>query len=185
MYRVSAFGVLVLGVATVLAQQAKPTRPNELVVGKLVCVAPVETNLDQWILDFLRRWGKYKVTGDCEGADLVVRTHNPEKELELEMRQGVPQPKGEGKRFPVPGQKKERKEPAALSVTVSDWATNEPLWYADILDRKQKKDEPDPPVGPETKIFARGMTPDQLAQRITARLREYVEGLEKAGPAKP
>jgi hypothetical protein len=162
------------------AQQASPKKPNELVAGKLVYVAPMPANLDQWILDFLRRWGKYKVTGDPEGVDMVVKAYNPEKEMQLEMRGGVPQPRGEPRKLPVPIPRKQREELPAVSISVIDWVTNESLWHADILDRKQKKDEPDPPPGPHTKIFGRGMTPDQLAQKITTRLREYVTQLEQA-----
>jgi hypothetical protein len=171
---------LVLFVGQGAAQQASPKKPNELVTGKLVYVAPMPDNLDQWILDFLRRWGKYKVTGDPEGVDLVIKAYNPEKETELEMRGGVPQPRREGRRLPVPIPRKQREELPAVSISVIDWVTNEPLWHADILDRKQKKDEPDPPAGPHTKIFARGMMPDQLAQKVTTRLREYVTQLEQA-----
>src|SRR5690348_3253249 len=77
---------LVLGLALGFAvfpaagQQTEPKRPNKLVTAKLICVTPMEANLDQWILDDLRAWGKYRVTGDPEGADLVVRAYKPEKE---------------------------------------------------------------------------------------------------------
>jgi hypothetical protein len=170
----------VLAAGRAVAQQASPKKPNELVAGKLLYVAPMPANLDEWILDYLRRWGKYKVTGNPEGVDLVVKAYSPEKEMELEMRGGVPQPRGEGRRLPSPIPGKKHEELPAVSITVFDWVTNEPLWHADILDRKQKKDEANPPPGPQTKIFARGLATDQLAQRITAKLREYVGQLEQA-----
>jgi len=176
--------VLILAAVPAFGQQAATNKPNELLVGKLIYVAPMPAGLDQWIMDFLRRWGKYKVTGDPEGVDLVIKAYNPEKALELEKRGGVPQPRGEGRRLPVPVPRKERQELPAISISVIDWVTDEPLWHADILDRKQKKDEENPPAGPRTKIYARGMTPDQLAQKVTARLREYVTELEKAGGEK-
>ena len=67
-----------------LGQQAPAEKPNELVVGKLIYVASMPDGLDQWIIDFLRRWGKYKVTSNPEGVDLVIQAANPEKELRLE-----------------------------------------------------------------------------------------------------
>jgi hypothetical protein len=139
--------------------------------------------LDQWIIDFLRRWGKYKVTSDPEGVDLVIQATNPEKELRLETRAGTAQPRGAG-RPPLPGRKEKHDELPAISISVIDWVTNQPVWYADILNRKQKKDEATPPAGPQTKIFARAMTSDQLAQKVVAKLREYEEGLEKSASGK-
>jgi len=62
---------------------------------------------------------------------------------------------------------------------VIDWVTDEPVWQAEVLNRKQKKDEPDPPPGPKTQIFARDLSPDQIAQRVATKLREYVTSLEK------
>lgn len=170
--------ILMLVALPAAGQQSSPKKPNELVVGKLVHVEPMPANLDQWMLEFLRRWGKYKLTGDPEGVDLVIRADKPEKPTEYEMRGGVPQPRGEGRRFPLP--KRERQEPPAISISVIDWVTGEFLWHADILDRKPKKDEPEAPAGPRTRIFARGLTPDQLALKVTTKLREYVTELEKA-----
>jgi len=169
--------LLILATTPGFAQQAPAEKVNELVAGKLIYVAPMPDDLDQWILDFMRRWGKYKATGNPEGVDLVMKAFTTEKETEWQMRDGVPQPREERRRFPVPG--KGRKELPVISVSVIDWVTDRPLWHADILNRKQKKDELDPPAGPHTQIFARDMTPDQLAQKLTARLREYVTELEK------
>lgn len=149
--------------------QAAARKPNELVAGKLVHVAPMPASLDQWIIDFLRRWGKYKLTGDPEGVDLVIRAQMPQKDTEYQVRGGVPRPR------------KEKEEPPVLSISVIDWVTNETLWRAEVLDKKQKKDEPEPPSGPVTHIFARGMTPDQLALKVTRKLQDYVTQLEKPG----
>ena len=176
--------VLLLAAAPALGQEAPPKKLNELVAGKLVYVAPMPSNLDQWILDFLRRWGKYKVTGDPEGVDLVIKANKPEKDTELVMRGGVPQPRDERRRLPAPVPRKEHQEVPVISISVINWVTNAPLWHADILDRKQKKDEPDPASGPHTKIFARGMTPDQLAMKVTRTLQAYVGELEKTSQLK-
>ena len=162
---------LAVNLASTLAagQQTKPKRTNKLVTAKLICVTSMEDNLDQWILDDLRAWGKYRVTGDPEGADLVMRAYKPEKEPRYRVgREGIPQPKGE------------RHELPALSVTVVDWVTNERLWEAEILNKKPKSQDAEPSPGPETQVYARGLKPDQLAQKLTRKLRDYVETLEKA-----
>lgn len=165
-------GVVVVLVAMPAAgQQSASTKPSKLVAGKLAHVEPMPANLDQWILEYLRRWGKYRVTGDPEGVDLIVRANAPERQTQYKTRAGVPQPR-------------ETKDPVVLSLTVIDWVTSEILWHADLLDRKPKKDEPEPPVGPQTRIFVRGLTADQIADKFTAKLREYVNELEKAGSRK-
>jgi hypothetical protein len=166
-----------------LGQQAPAEKPNELVVGKLIYVASMPNGLDQWIIDFLRRWGKYKVTSNPEGVDLVIEAANPQKELQLETRGGTAQPRG-ADRPRLPTSKAKSDELPPLSISVIDWVTSQPVWQADILDRKPKKDEATPPAGPQTKIFARAMTSDQLAQKVIAKLREYEEGLEKSAPGK-
>ena len=166
---------LALGLALIPAagQQTEPKRPNRLVTAKLICVTAMEDNLDQWILDDLRAWGKYRLTGDPEGADLVMRAYGPEKEPRYKVgREGIPQPKGE------------RRELPALSVTVVDWVTNERLWEAEILNKKPKSQDAEASPGPETQIYARGLKPDQLAQKLTRKLRDYVEVLEKAEGSK-
>jgi hypothetical protein len=164
-------------------QQAPAGKPNELVVGKLIYVASMPNGLDQWIIDFLRRWGKYKVTSNSEGVDLVIEAANPENQLRLETRGGTAQPKG-ADRPHLPNSKAKSDELAPISISVIGWVTNQPLWQADILNRKPKKDEATPPAGPQTKIFARAMTSDQLAQKVVAKLREYEEGLEKSAAGK-
>jgi hypothetical protein len=114
---------------------------------------------------------------------LVLKSYKPETETEWESRDGIPVPKGEGRRTPL--SRKKREDLPAVSFSVVDWVTNEPLWQADVLDRKQKKDEPDPPAGPRTKIFARDMSPDQIAHRVATKLREYVTKLEKGEGSQP
>lgn len=171
-------GVLAGICAVAQAQQAPSAKPNELVVGKLIYVEPMSDGLDQWIMDFLRRWGKYKVTSNPEGVDLVIRGEAPDKELKLQSRSGTAEPKGAG-RPRLPSSKGEREELPAISITVVDWVSSQALWEADILDRKQKKKEADPLAGPRTKIFAKSMTPDQLAMAIVRRLKEYEAELER------
>jgi hypothetical protein len=175
-------GILVLAVAPVSGQQAGAKEVNELIAGKLIYVAPMPNNIDQWITDFLRRWGKYKVTGNPEGVDLVLKAIEPNKETEWEKHQGIPQPKGTGSRLPAPFPRRGKKEDLpVVSVEVVDWVRNQRIWRADVLDRKQKKDEPEPPAGPETTIFAHGMTPDAIAMKVTRTLQAYVAELEKTG----
>lgn len=149
-------------------QQAATKPPSKLVTAKLICVTPMPDNLDQWILDDLLVWGKYKVTGDQEGADLVMRAYKPEREPRYAVgRQGVPEPK------------KERRQPV-VTITVIDWVKNEALWQAEILDKKPKNEGSQPSNGPEVEIDARGLKPDQLAQKLTRKLRDYVDELEKS-----
>jgi hypothetical protein len=177
-------GLVVVGVcALALGQQAPAEKSNQLVVGKLIYVESMPDGLDQWIIDFLRHWGKYKVTSNPEGVDLVIQATNPENDLRIENRAGTAQPRG-ADRPPLPGSKGKHNELPAISISVIDWVTNQPVWHADILNRNQKKHEADLPAGPQTKIFARAMTSDQLAQKIMAKLREYEEGLEKPGSGK-
>jgi hypothetical protein len=180
----SAVCLVVVGTcALALGQQAPAQKPNELVAGKLIYVAPMSDGLDQWLIDFLRRWGKYKVTSNPEGVDLVIQADNPEKDLRLETRAGTAEPRGAG-RPPLPVPKRKRDELPAISISVIAWVTSQPVWHADIMNRNPKKNEATPPAGPETKIFARGMTSDQLAQKVIAMLRRYEEGLEKPAAGK-
>ena len=159
-------------------QQAPAAKPNELVVGKLIYVDSMPDGLDRWIIDFLRRWGKYKVTSNPEGVDLVIQSVDTELELKLQTRAGTAQPKG-ADRPHLPGVKSKRGEPYPLSISVTDWVTSQTVWQANILDRKPKKDDAGP-AGPLTKIYARSLSADQLAQKVVNMLREYEEGLEKS-----
>ena len=185
MGRLSLGVVLLLAVAPVCAQQQVANKkPNELIVGKLIYVAPMPNGIDKWVIDFLQRWGKYKVTSNPEGVDLVMKAYRPDKETEWEMRQGIPQPSDSDKgRYPI--HRKRREDLPFVSISVVDWVTDQQIWNADMINRGRKKNEPELAPGPRTKIYARDMTPDQIAQRITMKLREYVTGLEKGGPVKP
>jgi hypothetical protein len=84
----------------------------------------------------------------------------------------------------LPISRGKRNEPLPASISVISWVSSQPVWQADILDRKPKKDEADLPAGPQTKIFARALTADQIAQKVVAKLKEYEEGLEKSGGGK-
>ncbi len=160
--------ILILSLVQVsIAAQAPASKPNKLVSGKLVYVAPMPTHLDQWVAEYLRSWGKYNVTAIPEGVDLVISAIAPEKETQYTLKKGVPQPK------------KERPGPPALSIRAVDWVTNQTLWEVELVDRKPKKDEPESPPGRSTSLLVRGLTPEQIAQTLTQRLRQYVEQLER------
>jgi hypothetical protein len=179
----SSVFLLVAGICVMAwGQQAPAEKPNELVVGKLIYVDSMPDGLDRWVVDFLRRWGKYKVTGNAEGVDLVIEAVNPEKDLGLETRAGTAQPKGSDRPHLPMSRGKHELPVAAISVIA--WVSSQTVWQADILNRKPKKEETDLPAGPKTKIFAHAMTSDQIAQRIVAKLKEYEEGLEKSGGGK-
>jgi len=165
---------LVLSLAAVtMGGQAPASKPNKLTSGKIVYVAPMPANLDQWFGEELRSWGKYRVTANPEGVDLVMSAIAPDKETEYVSKKGVPQPK------------KERPGPPALSIRVVDWVTNQTLWSAELLNRKPKKDEPESPPGPETSLLVRGLTSEQIAQALTRKFREYVQQLERSQGGKP
>jgi hypothetical protein len=175
--------LMVLGVhAPARGQQAPAAKPNELVVGKLIYVESMQDGLDQWIIDFLRRWGKYKVTTNPEGVDLVIQAVNPDKDLRLETRGGTAEPKG-ADRPHLPISKKHPELPAT-SIAVVNWVSSQTVWQADIVNRKVKKDDADVPAGPQTKIFARDMTSDQIAAKVVDKLKEYEQGLEKPSGGK-
>ncbi len=129
-----------------LAQQSPARKPNELVAGKLIYVASMPDGLDQWISDDLRHWGKYKITSNSEGVDLVIQATNPDQELKLETRGGTAQPKGADR--PHLPHKSKNDEPLPTSISVISWVTSQPVWQADILNRKPKKDEADAPACP-------------------------------------
>jgi hypothetical protein len=159
---------LILSFVTVrMGAQAPATKPSKLVSGKIVYVAPMPTNLDQFLAEELRSWGKYRVTAYPEGVDLVMSANAPEKETQYVRKKGVPQPK------------KERPGPPALSIRVVDWVTNQTLWNGELVNRKPKKDEPELPPGPQTSLLVRGLTPEELAQTVARKFREYVEQLER------
>jgi len=155
--------------AQAAAAEAQANQPNKLVTGKIIYVASMPGDLDRWISEDLNAWRKYRVTANPEGVDLVIRAREPDKETQYKLnRQGLPQPK------------KERAAPPVLSISVIDWVTNHTLCQVNLTDRKLKKDEPEPVAGPQMSVSVRGLTTDQIAQKFVTKLREYVEGLEKA-----
>src|SRR5215470_8638782 len=83
---------------------------NRLITAKLVAVTSMPDGLDRWLIDDLRAWGRYRVTVDAEGADLVIRGFDPERQPEFKMKKGIPQPKRE-----------KHEAPPVLSITVIDW----------------------------------------------------------------
>jgi hypothetical protein len=161
---------LILSSATVIGAQTP--KPNKLVWGKIVYVAPMPANLDQWVIEDLRNWGKYHVTANPEGVDLVISAVEPEEETRYSLKKGVPQPK------------KERPGPPALSISVLDWVTNQTLWHVQLINRKPKKDEPESPPGPHTSLLIRGLPPEQIAETLTRKLRQYVQQLERTESSK-
>ena len=148
------------------AAAADQAQSNRLVAGKLIYVAPMPDNLDRWLMEDLRIWGKYRVTANPEGVDLEIRASVPEKEPRYVLRQGVPHPKKESK-----------EKPQETSIEVVDWVTGQRLWSATLADRKPDRNQPQAAPGPSIEISARGFTPDQLALKLTAELRRYVEQL--------
>ncbi len=156
----------------VVAQETEPATPNELVVGKLIYVEPMRGNLDEWVIDFLRRWGKYEVTGDPQGVDLVWQADIPRWHTEFARdRQGIPRPRT-----------RDEEEQGAVSMAVVDWVTGERLWHVVLSRKKRKKKDPPPPVGPRTKISTRKMSAEQLADELVKALRGYVKQLEGGQP---
>ena len=141
---------------------------NELVVAKWIYVEPMPQDFETWIIEFLRQWGKYKVTGDPEGVDLVWQANIPSRGYQLRRnRQGIPTPRE--------GRPSER---GVVSMSVVDWVTGERLWHAVVVRRKKKKKDPDPPNGPRTRIYSRKMSREQLTDTLVKTLRRYVEELE-------
>ena len=157
------------------AQEPAKEQPNELVAGRLIYVNRMPGDLDRWIVDFLRRWGKYTVTRDPEGVDLVWDAERPGREVRFRRdRSGLPVP-----------EKRDDDERNAISLTITDWVTGEPLWHVVLSNKKRKKKDPLPPAGPRTKVFTRKKNAKQLADRIVERLREYVKQLEDGQGASP
>jgi hypothetical protein len=124
-------------------------------------------NLDQWVAEDLRNWGKYHVTANPEDVDLTMSAIEPENETKYGLKKGVPQPK------------KQHPGPPVLSIKVADWATNQILWDVQLLDRKPKNEEPESPSGPHSSLLARGLKPEEIAQAVTQMLRQYVGQLER------
>lgn len=161
-----ATGAMLAFVATTGTMAAQQTQPNRLVTGKLIYVAPMPNDLDRWLRDDLRIWGKYQVTGNPEGVDLEIRANVAEKEPKYVLRQGVPHPKKEPK-----------DKPQETSIDVMDWVTGQKLWSATLTDKKPDHSSSQAAPGSSVDIAARGLTPDQLALKLSAELRRYVEQL--------
>ena len=123
---------------------------------------------EAWIIEFLRQWGKYKVTGEPEGVDLVWQANIPGRGYRIRRnRQGIPTPRED-----------RSSERGVVTMSVIDWVTGERLWHAVVVQRKKKKKDPDPPNGPRTRIYSRKMSREQLADTLVKTLRSYVEELE-------
>jgi hypothetical protein len=155
--------------------QSKPAKPkpeeNKLVSGKLIYVGPMPGGIDQWLIQDLKDWGRYKTTRNPEGVDLELKSYRPSPK------------RGERERRPVvlvPGPERPRREkrreegPSVAVIDVTNWVTGDVLWSADIVDKKPKKNE-EPATARTTRIFAHGMSSEQLAATITRALRAYVE----------
>lgn len=164
---------LILPAGLAYGAQAHAASAHRLVTAKSIYVEPMPDHLDQWLIQDLRAWGKYQVSGTRQGVDLVIRSKNPDNK-DLFAPHGV-----------VPSIRRPQKTPPVLSVTIVNWVTGERLWQADILNTGPKKNQSPAPPGPRTEIDARHMKPDQIAERCTNLLRHYVEGLEQAPAAKP
>lgn len=147
--------------------QASPSAQNRLITARIAYVAHMPENLDQWLIEDLKAWGKYQITENSQGVDLVIRAKKPQEKPHYVLRNGRVQPRPE-------------KKPPVLSVTAVDWVTGAKLWQANILNESPKENRSSPP-GPETDIYARHMAPDQIAQRCATLLRLYVQHLEQAG----
>jgi hypothetical protein len=158
------------------AQEAQPsspmgTRPNELVAGKLVFVEEMPDNLDAWIADGLRRWGKYHVTANQEGADLVIEAEEGKRKFpgpRLGTPGTVPLPHRNHKNLPV------------ASISVVDWVTNTPLFTADFVNMHggNKHD----PASSHITVRAAGYSAQQIATRFISQLQEYLKTLAAPAP---
>ena len=84
---------LIVGGMSLAGQQASEAKPIKLLSAKLVYIDHMPNNLDQWLIEDLHVWGKYKRTVDPEGVDLVIQAEVPERQTELDMRGGIPRPR--------------------------------------------------------------------------------------------
>ncbi|MGH9452017.1 MAG: hypothetical protein ACRD11_16015 [Terriglobia bacterium] len=164
-------GLVILAPIGCRAQTSPAAGARRLVTAKSIYVKPMPDNLDQWIIQDLRAWGKYQVSANSEGVDLVLSARTPENS-------GLSTPRGVGPRIRRP-----RKAPSISSLTIVNWVTGARLWQVDILNNGPKKGQPPPPSGPRTQIDARHMKPDELAERCTDLLRRYVDALEQTPAA--
>jgi hypothetical protein len=151
-----------------MGQQANQGTESPLTNGKLMYVGKMPENLDAWVVNDLGLWGKYKPTRQIEGVDLVMKTYEPETEVQYKLRKGIPQPKEV--------RKDRGRKHVMFSVIVDDWVTGKQVWKADIMDQKPKRDENSPPAA-DAEINAGGLSSQQIAQAITRELRRYVDHL--------
>lgn len=165
---------LIVSAGSTFAQMQNPLSPNKLLTAKLIYVAPMPNDLDRWVTEDLHAWARYHVSTNPEGVDLEMQSNARQEDTHFVWRNGLPKKQGPNK-----------KVPQLLSVTVVDWVTKAWLWRADILDKKQKKNEPLPPLGPHTKIYAHSMSPDQIAATITRTFRLYVQQLQRESSQHP
>jgi hypothetical protein len=162
---------LLLLAAPAFGRQPAQQNANPLVGGKLMYVGHMPQNLDNWIVADLRAWGKYKPTRDPEGVDLVMELQEPEKKVEHEISDGSPQPKQV--------EKAHGPQHLMFSIVVGDWVTRQPVWQADILDRKPKNGRRQTTTGSHSEIYARGLSTPELAEEILRTLRAYVNQLSR------
>lgn len=194
-----------------LAGAAQDNARNALRAGKLIYVKPIPgdsdersygarsrgkgsvlDNLDQWIIEDLRTWGRYRRTNNPEGVDLLVETVVPEQSTDFDTPPLPPRRGGGAPLPPLPprrrrnadsGEQCPRLKPGespVATVNVLDWVTGERLWYAHLIDKKFKREvDAEIPAGPHTDVYIGGLTPDQTAMKLVTRLREYVTELEK------
>lgn len=153
------------------AQPARPSSANRLVSGRLIYVVPMPDQLDKWLQSDLEQWGKYRVTSNSEGVDLEIRAIVPDREPQYRERHGVPLPKPESK-----------DKPQETEIDIVDWTSGARLWTVTLLDKKVDHKAPEPAPGPSLELRAHGMTPDQLALKLTGELRRYVEQLQGSAP---
>lgn len=83
--------------------QKAPGGPSALVRGRIISVSRMPADLDRWILEDLRAWGKYKVSADPEGASLVMEARVPERENPNGLPPGIPQPRRKPVGVRLPG----------------------------------------------------------------------------------
>lgn len=171
MKRMAKLAFVILAASGLLAAQEPAKAPqNRLVTGKLIYVGQMPEGLADWIMQDLKDWGRYKPTTNSEGVDLVMKSYRPERYTKYKMRQGIPMPREERR-------KHGHETPAIASIVVTNWITGDPLWSADILDRKPKRDENQPKPAEKVKIYARGLSNARLATTIINAFRAYVESL--------
>ncbi len=164
------FGVIfVFAVALAPCQQAPaPARPSRLVTGKIMYVAPMPNQLDQWLIQDLRAWGNYQISGNSEGVDLVMSARTPPKHIQYNPSNRVPLRRPAAK-------------PPVLSINVVNWVTGQRVWQCKLSDHKPKKNAT-ASAGPDAILDAHGMKPEEIAERCVRLLGQYVAQLQRGHP---